>query len=55
MNTKFKLLICKSSGELENLINSFIKDKEVISLKVQYMLGSQYTTHQVYIHYKDIY
>ena len=54
MNTKFKLLIIKSSNSLEDDINEFIKNKEIISLKVQHMMGSQYCTHQVYIHYKDI-
>lgn len=54
MNTKFKLLIIKSSNSLEDDINEFIKDKEIISLQVQYMVGSLYSTHQVYIHYKDI-
>lgn len=54
MNTKFKLLIIRSSNSLEDDINEFIKDKEIISLQVQHMVGSLYSTHQVYIHYKDI-
>lgn len=51
--SKFKLLICKSSYNLEDLINDFILNKEIISLKVQYMLGSSQSTHEVYIHYYE--
>jgi hypothetical protein len=52
METRFKLLIIKSTISLEDTINDFIEGKEIINLTVQHMLGSQHSTHQVYIHYK---
>lgn len=50
---KFKLLVVKSSEKLESAINTFIKGKTVSDLKVQYMMGSHYSTHQVYITYYE--
>jgi hypothetical protein len=51
--TKFKLIICTQSSDLEDSINNFIKGKTIISLQVQYMVGSIHSTHQVYIHYEE--
>ena len=53
MKARFKLLVIKSTEDLERTINNFIMNKEIIDLKVQYMIGSHYSTHQVYITYKQ--
>ena len=52
-NVRFKLLIIKGDDNLQESINNFISGRFIIDLKVQYMLGSQYQTHQVYITYKN--
>jgi len=53
-DVKFKLLVIKSTQDLEETINDFIQGKQIMNLHVQCMLGSHYSTHQVYITYKHV-
>jgi len=48
---KFKFIKIKHGQDLELTINNFIKDKDVVSVKVERIYASTTYTHEVYILY----